>query len=187
MLEKGLEEQVEIVVAHIRLANSPYYSINPSGRVPYLVCDDGTRLEESYVICTYLDHLDGNPAFDLPAGDKVWEACRLEALARSLLDGFAVWGREARRPKSEQSPRILLHEADRSKRMVDLWESEIDHQMFGGKLNMAQITLASALGFAALIADLEWRPEHPKLCAWFDKIATRPSLQATAPPSVHDQ
>ena len=98
VLEKGLEGRVEIVVAQTRLADSPYYSINPSGRVPYLVRDDGIGLEESAVICAYLDHLDGNPAFDLPAGDQAWEARRLEALARSMLDGFAVWGRELRRP-----------------------------------------------------------------------------------------
>jgi glutathione S-transferase len=183
VLEKGLEGRVEIVVAQTRLADSPYYSINPSGRVPYLVRDDGIGLEESAVICAYLDHLDGNPAFDLPAGDQAWEARRLEALARSMLDGFAVWGRELRRPKNEQSPTILLHEAGRSKRMVDLWEREIDHPMFRGTLNLAQITLACAMGFAALIPDLHWRPGHPKLCDWFDHIAAHWSLAATAPGS----
>ena len=183
VLEKGLEARVEIVVAQTRLADSPYYSINPSGRVPYLVRDDGVGLEESAVICAYLDHLDGNPAFDLPAGDQAWEARRLEALARSMLDGFAVWGREIRRPQNEQSPTILLHEADRSKRMVNLWEREIDHPMLRGTLNLAQITLACAMGFAALIPDLHWRPGHPKLCDWFDHIAAHPSIAATAPRS----
>jgi glutathione S-transferase len=94
VLEKGLESRVEIIAAQTRLADSPYYNINPSGRVPYLIRDDGVGLEESAVICAYLDHLDGNPAFDLPAGDQAWEARRLEALARSMLDGLAVWGRE---------------------------------------------------------------------------------------------
>ena len=64
---------------HERLANSPYYGINPSGRVPYLMRDDGVGLEESAVICAWLDHLDGKPAFDFPAGHQAWEARRLEA------------------------------------------------------------------------------------------------------------
>lgn len=98
---------------------------------------------------------------------------------------FAVWARESRPPPNEQSPTILHHEADRAKRMVDLWEHEIDHPMFRGELNLAQITLACALGFAALIPELHWRPGHPKLCNWFDHIAARPSIAATAPPGHH--
>jgi len=185
VLEKGLENRVEIVAAQTRLANSPYYSINPSGRVPCLVRDDGVGLEESAVICAYLDQLDGNPAFDLPAGDQAWEARRLEALARSMLDGLAVWVREIRRPQNEQSPTIVQHETDRAKRMADLWEREIGHPMLRGALNMAQITLACALEFAVRIPDYHWRPGHQKLCDWFDRIATRPSFAATAPPSNH--
>src|ERR1044071_10363572 len=86
VLEKGLESRVETIRAKTRVAASPYYGINPSGRVPYLVCDDGSRLEESALICAYLDHLDGAPAFDPPSGTQLWAARRLEALARSMLD-----------------------------------------------------------------------------------------------------
>jgi len=185
VIEKGLEGQVELIAAQTRLAGSSYYSINPSGRVPYLIRDDGVGLEDSSVICTYLDHLDGNPVFDLPAGDQAWEARRLEALARSMLDGLAVWGREIVRPQNERSPTVIQHEAHRSARMADLWETEIDHPLMRGALNLAQITLACALGFEARIPDLHWRSGHPKLCDWFGHIAARPSIAATAPPSHH--
>src|SRR4029450_3671560 len=84
VLEKGLESRVEIIAAQTRLADSPYYKINPSGRVPYLVCDDGVGLEESAVICAYLDHLDGSPRFDPPAGAAAWHARRPAALARVM-------------------------------------------------------------------------------------------------------
>jgi len=184
VLEKGLESRVEIIAAQTRLADSPYYSINPSGRVPYLIRDDGIGLEESAVICAYLDHLDGDPAFDLPAGDHAWEVRRLEALARSILDGLAVWGREILRPQDERSPTVLLHEARRSRRIADRWEAEIDHPLMLGALNMAQITLACALGLEARIPDFRWRPGHPKLCDWFGHIAARPSIAATAPPGA---
>lgn len=183
ILEKGLESRVEIIVAQTRVADSPYYGINPSGRVPYLVRDDGVGLEESAVICAYLDRLDGKPAFDLPDGDKGWEARRLRALATSMLDGLAVWGREIVRPPDERSPTIIQHEADRSRRMSDLWETEIDHSLMQGALNMAQISLACALGLEARNPDLDWRHGHPKLCAWFGRIAARPSFAATAPPA----
>ena len=184
VLEKGLSDRIEVIVARTRVADSPYYGINPSGRVPYLIRDDGVGMEESAVICAYLDHLDGKPAFDLPDGEEGWEARRLQALASSMLDGLAVWGREIVRPADERSPTIIRHEADRSRRMSDLWEREIDHTLMQGALNMAQIRLACALGLEARNPDLDWRGGHPKLCEWFGRIAARPSFAATAPPAL---
>jgi len=184
VIEKGLQDRVEIIAAQTRREDSPYYRINPSGRVPYLVRDDGAGLEESAAICAYLDQLDGKPVFKLPAGEPGWEACRLEALARSMLDGLAVWSREILRPQDERSPTVIRHEADRSRRMADLWETEIDHPLMHGALNMMQITLACALGLEARIPEFRWRPGHPKLCDWFDRIAARPSFAATAPPGA---
>ena len=180
--EKGLEDRVEVVAAQTRLANSPYYSINPSGRVPYLVRDDGVGMEESAVICTYLDHLDGSPLFDVPTGAGVWEARRLEALARSMIDGLAVWNREILRPQNEQSPAVIHHEAARSARMIALWETQIDHSLMGGALSRLHITLACALGLDARIPAFRWRSGHTKLRQWLDPIATRTSFVSTAPP-----
>lgn len=183
VLEKGLESRVETIVAKTRTADSPYYAINPSGRVPYLICDDGVGFEESALICAYLDHVDGKPAFDLPGDDQPWEARRLEALARSMLDGLSVWGREILRPENERSPTVVQHEIRRAQRMADVWEREIEHRAMHGALNMVQITLACALGLEARNPELRWRPGHPKLSEWFDHIAARPSFTATAPPS----
>ena len=185
IIEKELQARVEIIVTKTRMANNPYHAINPSGRVPYLVRDDGVGLEESRLICAYLDHLDGKRGFDLPVGDAIWEPRRLEALAASLIDSLAVWGREIARPQDERSPTVIRHERSRTARMADLWEAQIDHPWMHGPLNMAQITLACALGFEPRIPELVWRPGHPKLGAWFDKVSSRPSFAATVPLADH--
>ena len=184
VLEKGLENRVGIEAAPTRTKDSPYYRINPSGRVPYLVRDDGPGLEESAVICRYLDHLDGNPVFDPPASDQVWEALRLGALATSLLDGLSVWLRETRRPDHEQSSTTLNHEADRARRLVAHWENEIDHPLMQGPLNLPQVTLICALGLEARNPAFRWRDGHPKLRGWLDRMATRPSVARTVPPGA---
>ena len=184
IIEKGFESRVEIIHARTRAAGSPYYQINPSGRVPYLIRNDGMALEESQLICAYLDQLDGKPLFNLPAGEPGWEARRLEALARSMADGLAVWSRENARPENERSPTTIKHEAARAARMADVWEKAIDHPWMQGALNMAQITLACALGMDARNPDLHWRPGHPKLSGWYARIAARASLAATAPPPL---
>src|SRR5690349_24817763 len=110
VLEKSLERRVEIVFAQTRVAASPYYETNPSGRVPYLVRDDGVGMEESALICAYLGQLDGKPAFQFPAPDA-WEERRLEGLARSMVDGISVWNRELARPENERSPTVIRHGA----------------------------------------------------------------------------
>jgi len=184
VIEKGLANRVEIMFAQTRRADSAYYRVNPSGRVPYLMRDDGVGLEESALICDYLDQLDGRPRFRLPTADSGWEARRLEALARSMTDGVSVWGRELTRPPDERSPSVIQHEADRSRRMGALWEREIGHPLMRGALNMPQLMLACGLGMEARNRDLDWRSGHAKLCAWFDAFAKRPSFVATAAPAV---
>jgi glutathione S-transferase len=172
VIEKGLEKRVEVVMAQTRKEGSPYYAINPSGRVPYLVRDDGVGMEESQVICAFL-------GFASP-GD--WEARRLEGLARSLMDGLAVWLRELYRPGNERSPGLIRHEAARAARLLDAWEREIAHPHMKGALNMAQLTLGCALGIEMRMPDLDWRAGHPRLVAWYEPIDARPSFVATRPP-----
>lgn len=182
VIEKGLQERVEVIPAQTRRADSPYYAINPSGRVPYLVRDDGVGMEESALICDYLDRLDGRPTLTLPEGDDPWDVRRLEALARSMVDGLSVWNRELARPENERSPTVIEHEADRARRMIDVWEREIGHPVMQGPLNMLQITLGCTLGLEARNPGFQWRAGHPRLVDWYARIAARPSFQATVPP-----
>jgi glutathione S-transferase len=182
VIEKGLSNKVEVIAAKTRTTDSPFYQINPSGRVPHLVCADGLALEDSALICSYLDHLEGRPSFALPAGGQGFEARRLEALVRSTLDGLAVLGREKWRPANEQSPKIVLHETERAKRLLNLWEQQIDHPLFQGQLNMVQIVFGCTLGFADLIPEFSWRTTHPKLHSWFEPMSARPSFLETKPP-----
>ena len=184
VLEIGLKERVALVVAQTRTEDSAYYSINPSGRVPYLVTEEGLELEDSALICAYLDQFDGVMLFDLPSGEQGWETRRLEALARSMLDGLAVWSRELRRPVEERSATILEHEFARSQRMADRWEKTIDQPLMHGPLNMAQITLISALQLELRNPEFSWRPGRPKLSNWADAIARRPSISATMPTAL---
>ena len=179
VLEKNLQARVEIVEAKTRTANSPYYAINPSGRVPYLVRDDGVGMEESALICDYLDSLDGRPALRFP-GD--WEARRLEALARSWVDGVSVWNRELARAQNERSPTVIRHETERARRMADVWEREIGHPVMGGPLNLLQLTVGCTLGLEARNPGFRWRDGRPRLVEWFGRFAARPSFRATLPP-----
>ena len=176
VIETNLGARVEVIAAQTRTADSPYYRINPSGRVPYLVRDDGAGMEESELICAYL----GQPEFAIPGSDA-WEERRLYGFARSMVDGVSVWNRELARPENERSPTIIRHEMARAGRMAYLWEKEIPSLLMHAPFNLLQLTLACCLGLEARNPEFRWRDGNPKLAAWFEAIARRPSFVATAP------
>jgi glutathione S-transferase len=178
-----------------RTPDSPLYAINPSGRVPTLVTDDGVMFEDSALICAYLDHLDGAPIFDIPYDENRWPALRLEAKVRSLLDGISVWGREFYRPVNERSPTIIEHETARAHRMADSLDKDVAAGLFDGPLSIAQLLLACALPpywhwpnakldvSEGRPPEFQWRRDRGRLSIWVDRFGERPSIQETTPPA----
>ena len=179
--EQRLEGLIEEITAVTRTPNSPYYKINPSGRVPYLACDDGVGIEGSQAVCYFLDHLEGAPELDAPEGDAGIAHRRLEEYGRSVMDGVSVWLRELRRAPEDRSAAIIEHERQRLDRLADFWESEIDHPLMQGNLNMPQLTLACAVLLEEWYPGLNWRAGRPRLAAWADVYAARPSFVETRP------
>jgi len=182
VLEKALEDRVEIIEAKTRIPGSPYYQINPSGRVPYLVDDAGIGMEDSQLICAYLDSLDGKPRFHDPLRTSDWNYLRLEFAARSMCDGICVWLREMSRPASERWPTVLAHEAARAQRMADVFESRVGDPFLQGAPSMAHLTLAVALDVARKRGVGDLTNGRPRLAAWMRSISRLPSMQQTAPP-----
>jgi glutathione S-transferase len=181
VLEKGLEDRVEIVAAKTRVADSPYYQINPSGRVPYLIDDSGVGMEDSQIICAYLDSLDGKPRFHDPQRQTDWAYQRLEFAARNMCEGICVWVREMARPAGERSPTVLAHEVMRAQRMADVFEARVTDPLMLGPPNMARLTLAVALDVARRRGFGDLTDGRPQLAAWMRSISELPSMQRTAP------
>jgi len=181
VLEKGLGERVEIIEAKTRTPGSPYYQVNRSGRVPYLIDDAGVGMEDSQLICAYLDSLDAKPRFHHPLHASDWAYRRLEASARSMCDGISVWVREMHRPENERSPTVLAHEVARSQRMADYFEARVSDAL-KGESGMAHLILAVALDTARVRGPCDLTSQRPKLAGWMRRMCALPSMQATAIP-----
>lgn len=182
VLEKALEDRVEIIQAKTRVANSPYYQINPSGRVPYLIDDSGIGTEDSQLICAYLDSLDGEPRFHDPLRQTDWAYRRLEFAARNMCEGICVWIREMARPASERSPIVLAHEIARAQRTADVFEDRISGPLMQGEPTMAHLILAVALDVAAKRGFGDLTVGRPQLASWMRPMHELPSMLKTAPP-----
>ncbi len=182
VIEKTLEDRIELIEAKTRTAGSPYYQINPSGRVPYLVDDSGVGMEDSQLICAYLDALDGNPQFhSVPhASDLAYR--RLEFAARGMCDGIAVWGREMARPENERSPTTLAHEATRAQRMADFFEGRMSDPLMLGTPGMAHLILAVAIEMARKRGLGDLTGDRARLAHWMRPISELASMRRTAQP-----
>ncbi len=66
-------------------------------------------MEDSQLICAYLDSLDGKPRFHDSARQMDWAYQRLEFAARNMCEGICVWIREMARPAGERPPTVLGH------------------------------------------------------------------------------
>lgn len=181
VIEKGLQDRVEIIPARTREAGSPYYAINPSGRVPFLERDDGSTMEDSALICAYFDSLDGKPQLHPAPEADGWRYGRLHATARSFTDGVSVWGREMRRPENERSPTILAHEIARAGRLADHWEKVITDPLMQGPLNMAQLALLAGLDYAVHSGMGRFSDVRPQLAAWHARLHAIASIAQTHP------
>ena len=184
-LEKGLADRIALHPVKTRGADNPYYAVNPSGRVPSLILNDGAVLEDSTLVSWFIDHLDGAPTLHPLEGMAGLEHRRIEATARSMLDGLSLWGREYLYREAEiRSATIIAHEQARALRLADLFEKEVQGKVLSGPLNMAQITLACALhgrmndrpqGF-------RWQDGRPNLCAWVERMGGYAPIVETLPP-----
>jgi glutathione S-transferase len=183
VIEKSLEELVEIIEAKTRTPCSPYYQINPSGRVPYLVDDAGVGMEDSQLICAYLDGLDGKPRFHNRSHTPDWASLQLEFAARSMCDGIAVWAREMARPANERSPTTLAHESARAQRMADFFEDRVtDPLMMGIILHGAPDPCRRCRDGAQA---WPWRPhQRPSAAGELDAFHLRSSFDAKDGPAV---
>ena len=179
--QKDLADRVEIIEAKTRTAGSAYYQINPSGRVPYLIDDDGAGMEDSQLICAYLDGLDGKPRFHNAPRASDWAYRRLEFAARSMCDGIAVWGREMVRPANERSPTTLAHEAARVGRMADFFEGRVTDPLLQGAPGMAHLILAVAVEMARKRGLGDLTESRPQLANWMRAMSALPAMQETAP------
>jgi glutathione S-transferase len=180
VIEKGLQGHVDIIEAKTRTVDSPYYAINPSGRVPSLVDEAGVGMEDSQLVCAYLDGLDGKPWLRHALADGDWTYRRFEATARSFCDGISVWVREMSRPENERSPTVLAHEVARSQRMADFFTSLVDDPLMTGPPSMGQLLLAVSLEAARKRGPADLVAGRPALAAWLQRLSDYPAMRATA-------
>jgi len=180
LLEKGLPH--EYLVDPPRAPDSRVPKVNPLGRVPSLLLDDGTVLFDSPVICEYLDGLTPAPAL-LPREPAArLRVKRWEALADGLMDSAVAVRVEQLRPADKQDAAWLALHQGAVTRALAYATAELGGREWceGASLTLADLALASALLYLDLRQpERDWRGAHPSLATLAARLSARPSVQAT--------
>jgi len=183
LLEKGLPH--DWVVAPPREPGSPVPQLNPLGRVPTLVLDDGTVVFDSPVICEYVDSLGDRPAL-IPAEPLArMRVKRWEALADGIMDSAVVVRLESLRPADRQDPPTLALHGAAITRALALAAGQLGKRPWceGNALTLADLALVCALLYLDLRQpERDWRGQHPDLAAWAAGMLKRDSVRAAVAP-----
>lgn len=181
--ETGLAGRIECVRTLVVMAhpNSELMRINPLGRIPTLVTDEGRILHDSRVVCEYLDSLhDGRKLFP-PTGEARWQALSWQALGNGMLDTMILWRNEVLKPPVQQGSDLLAAFALKIGNAVSMLEQQaplLGNTPFG----IGHVSLGVALGYIDFrFQSVAWREGRPRLAAWYDTFAQRPSALATVP------
>lgn len=180
LMEKGIA--YEFVVEGPGDAAGNVARLNPLGKVPTLVRDDGEVLFDSFMIVEYLDSLLGTPLIP-PPGEARWQAQRWHALGQGLADATVTRLMETRRAPERQELAVIHKQEGKIAAALGFAEGHLKSGEFlvGHQLTVADITLGVALGYLDLRYVHEWRGSHPRLAQWFSVFSRRPSFIETAP------
>lgn len=181
--ELGLFGRLELVpaAAHPVNRDRSVVAVNPLGKVPTLVTDEGAVLFDSRVICEYLNSL-GNGRL-LPAqGAPRWTVLADQALADGIMDAAILTRYEtAVRPEHLLWNDWVTGQLD--KVTCGLAALEPRARPLGERVDLGTIALGCALGYLDFrFASLGWREKYPDTRVWFDRFAKRDSMMATRPP-----
>jgi glutathione S-transferase len=185
--ETGLDRRVPEEEVTLRDPNSGLLPFNPGGKVPTLQLDDGTILNESLLVLSYLDTQHGGRRLLPMDGSDGWRTLADTGRAIAFLDGIRVWNRELR--FGLKAPGVISIETARAERVADALERALGEGHYqgspNGSIDAAQIVLGAALENTARRHKVwTWRPGRPLLSAFFDEIARRPSFIATVQPEI---
>jgi glutathione S-transferase len=164
---------------------SPLLQVNPLGKIPCLVLDDGKCLYDSRVIVEYLDAISGPRAL-IPSDPRRRADVRCwEALADGALDaGILVrWEAHVREPQY-RDPSWTRRQNTKISHALAAMSEQLGDQPFcmGDDFSLADAAVGSTLGwFLFRFPEMDWPIRYSNLAALHQRLLSRPSFSDTTP------
>ncbi|MHA6688621.1 glutathione S-transferase [Mesorhizobium sp. A556] len=181
--ELGIADRIEQRVsgAHPIDRVTDVVELNPLGKIPLLITDDGSVIYDSAVICEYLNSQCSGDIIP-NEGEKRWEALTLQSLGNGMLDASMLARYEVvTRPEEKVWQVWIESQLAKVRSGADLIETKA--KGFGDRVDIGTITLACAFGYLDFrFPDFNWRNGRPLAKAWYEMFLQRPSMLSTLPP-----
>ncbi|MCY0872649.1 MAG: glutathione S-transferase N-terminal domain-containing protein [Acidithiobacillus caldus] len=180
LAEKHLPYDLEWV--DLRSADHPAKTVNPLGKIPVLVLNDGTPVYDSSVIVQYLDLAHPEPPLiptDLPGRLR---ALRGEALADGIMDSTITWVMEQRHSSECQDGALLARMRTKVITALSMLQAQVPQWQDKDKadhLELPEIAAIAAIAYVDLRAP-EFLLGFADLMAWYQRMRHRPSIADTA-------
>lgn len=179
--EVGLENQVERVSVNLSptAPDETLNRLNPLGKIPALIADDGEVFFDSRVMVEMLDDAHHGRRMIPVAGVDRYRVKRIEALADGILDaGILIRYELVLRPSEARWDRWIQSQAQKVERGLTVLENELPS--FPDAVDLRHIATA------AMLAWLDFRrpskdflAPHPALRTFLTAFSARPSMIAT--------
>jgi glutathione S-transferase len=182
MAEKRIDCEFEVQSPW--LEGNTIAGLNPLGKIPVLLLDDGTALFDSRVIVEYLDTLTPVSRLIPETNRQRILVRRWEALADGINDAAATIFLERKRPAKQQSADWIKRQQLKVVNGVKAVADELGERNWchGEGYSLADVAVGCCLAYLDFrFPELEWRGQYPNLARHADKLAKRASFRNTVP------
>ena len=185
LAEKGVEiERVQVDINEKAHLTEEMLRLNPMGRLPFLLLDDGRVIAETIAICRYFEELKPEPplfgtdAFD-KAAVEMWQRRVEQRLLDPVSHAFRHTNPKMAPLEQPQFPEWGAANREKAAWMLNFLNRELAQRPFiaGDKFSVADITTLVAVDFMKL-AKLALTDDHLQLKDWHERVSSRPSAKA---------
>jgi len=192
-IERGIDNNIKLIPADIGFADktlkiieSNLSTLNPSGRVPTLITEDGQSIYDSTVIVHYLDNI-GKEIPIIPKDNNKKITClKINALVDEVIDSLRHISLENRREENTRLPDWLEALDKKIRRGIEVIESNIDFLSSPNTkvLNLADISTIILIGTIRRNPSSQYNIFSDELNDWYKEMNVRESVSKTIPPSL---
>lgn len=182
LIEKAIG--FETVVENPWLPDTHIGNLNPLGKIPALVLDDGSVVHDSKVIMEYIESLDMPPVLIPQPSDLRLMHKQIEAIADGISDAVVLIRLEGTRPARMQSGDWVA----RQRKKIESGVAELSRLLGENEwftrsgFGLGDLTTGCTLGFLDFrFPEFDWRARAPNLERLFTRLSLRPSFAQTLP------
>ena len=190
LAEKNMEiptKELDILAGENR--KPPYTDKNPGGQLPSLVLDDGTVIAETVAIFEYLDETNPKPSLvgsnaKERAEARMWQRRIEQRITENLYNGFRfAEGLGLFKDRLRCLPEAAAGLKAAANDNLHWLDKLLGDRKFivPDRMTMADIILYCALDFGQSVGQAI-PSDTPKVKAWFDRMAARPSATKSLHP-----